>query len=112
MLKLLKNRKGQGMVEYGLIIAGVALVCFVGISVLGNKVGDLIAATAAILPGAQSEDNMPIRVGHLIEVHPNDDGHIVLNIAKILSNSNTPRLGRNFGLENPTDFGSLVLDVH
>ncbi|PQO33664.1 Flp family type IVb pilin [Blastopirellula marina] len=111
MLKLLRNRKGQGMVEYGLIIAGVALVCAVSVSVFGNKVGDMIAAAAAVLPGAQSSNNAPIQVGQLIETKIGDDGWIVLDVERIYNASNTPRLGNNFGLENPIDFGSLVLDV-
>ena len=53
MLKrLIRNRKGQGLVEYALIIAGVTLICAVGIAIFGHKVSDMISATAVILPGA------------------------------------------------------------
>ena len=52
MLKLLRNRKGQGLVEYALIIAGVTLIAAVGITVFGHKVDDMISMVAAILPGA------------------------------------------------------------
>ena len=52
MLKrLIRNRKGQGLVEYALIIAGVTLICAVGIAIFGHKVSDMISATAVILPG-------------------------------------------------------------
>lgn len=34
MRRLLRNRKSQGLVEYGLIIAGVALVSAAAVSVL------------------------------------------------------------------------------
>ena len=62
-----RNRKGQGLVEYALIIAGVALIAAVGISVFGHKVSDMIDAVAVILPGADTGDNGPISSGHLIE---------------------------------------------
>jgi hypothetical protein len=73
MLKLvrnrkgLRNRKGQGLVEYALIIAGVALIGIVGITMFGHKVADLIGTVAYILPGAHTDDNNPIVAGHLIE---------------------------------------------
>ena len=66
MRKLIRNRKGQGLVEYALIIAGVALIGIVGITMFGHKVADLIGTVAAILPGAHTDDNGPIVSGHLI----------------------------------------------
>ena len=59
MRKLIRgrNRKGQGLVEYALIIAGVALIAAVGISIFGHKVSDMIGAVAMILPGAHPDDN-------------------------------------------------------
>ena len=84
----------------------------VAISVFGNKVSDLIAASAAVLPGAQARNNGALISGSLLETQLNTDGQVVLNIQEILARSGTPRLGRNFGLENPTDFGALVLDVN
>ena len=64
---ILRNRKGQGLVEYALLIAGVALVSIVAISLFGEKTGDMISAVATVLPGADSDDNAPIAQGHLIE---------------------------------------------
>jgi len=49
MRKLIRNRKGQGLVEYALIIAGVALIGIVGITMFGHKVADMIGTVAAIL---------------------------------------------------------------
>ena len=58
MLKrLFKNRKGAALVEYGLLIAGVALVSSAAVSMFGHKTSDLIGAMAAVLPGAHSGDN-------------------------------------------------------
>ena len=74
MRKLIRNRKGQGLVEYALIIAGVALIGTVGITMFGHKVADLIGTVAAILPGAHTDDNAPIVAGHLIETDNNGPG--------------------------------------
>lgn len=73
---------------------------------------DLIAATAAVLPGASDADNMPIYSGQLIETNTNDDGWIVLDVERIVAVSGTPRLGQNFRLPDPNNFGGLVIDAH
>ena len=38
-----KNEEGQGMVEYGLIIALVAIVVIVGLQILGGKANTLFS---------------------------------------------------------------------
>lgn len=94
--KLFRNRKGQGLVEYGLIIAGVALISAAAISVFGHKTSDLISAVAAVLPGAHLGDNAPITSGHLIETTVGATGApIGLDAATIATNSGTDRLGVN-----------------
>jgi pilus assembly protein Flp/PilA len=46
----LKDReRGQGMVEYGLIIAAVAIAVIVALFALGPKIGSLFSSTAASL---------------------------------------------------------------
>ena len=40
MKKFFMNEEGQGMVEYGLIIALVAVVVIAAITLLGNGIGD------------------------------------------------------------------------
>ena len=57
---LLKNRKGQGLVEYAFIVAGVAFVCLLALSVFGHKVSDQFSVMAGMLPGAHAEDNAPV----------------------------------------------------
>lgn len=111
MHKFFSNKKGQGLVEYGLIIAGVALVCAAAISVFGHKTADLVAATAAVLPGAHADDNGPIITAKLIETAQDADNVINLDTAGITTNSATARLGNNFGLATPGDFGGLVLEA-
>ena len=46
MMKLWKNEEGQGMVEYGLIIALVAIIVIAGISLLGKNIGNLFNTVA------------------------------------------------------------------
>ncbi len=43
MMHLLMNENGQGMVEYGLIIALVATVVVIGLSAVGNKAAGLFS---------------------------------------------------------------------
>ncbi|EGF24774.1 hypothetical protein RBWH47_03141 [Rhodopirellula baltica WH47] len=114
MRKLFKNKKGQGLVEYGLIIAGVALICAAAISVFGHKTSDLIGATAAILPGAHADDNGPMVSGKLIETTGADTGVIALDSATIAGNTDTGRLDNNvFGATTAAGgdgFGGLVVE--
>ena len=53
MLKRIATEEdGQGLVEYGLIIAGVALVAIVAIWALGGKVTDLFNGLSFAGPAA------------------------------------------------------------
>ena len=111
---LLRNKKGQGLVEYALLIAGVALISAAAVSVFGHKTSDLIAAVATILPGAHSDDNNAITSGHLIETGPQAaGGAIQLDVTTISTNSGTDRLAGNVlgGTAGATDgFGNLVVE--
>ena len=95
MNKLLKNKKGSALVEYGLLIAGVALVSAAAVSVFGHKTNDLVSATAAILPGAHSDDNGPIVSSKQIETTRTAEtgGAIILDAAAAATEA--PRLGNN-----------------
>jgi len=113
MRKLLSNKKGQGLVEYGLIIAGVALICAAAVSVFGHKTSDLIAAVATVLPGAHADDNGPMVSGKLIETTGADDGAITLNVQRIATRADVGRLDANvLGTDGSTDgFGGLILEA-
>ena len=43
---LLTNKKGQGMVEYGLIIALIAVAAIVALGVLGPKIAELFTGVS------------------------------------------------------------------
>ena len=117
MRKFISNKKGQGLVEYGLIIAGVALICAAAVSVFGHKTSDLISAVATILPGAHGDDNAPIVSGKLIETTAGTaTAPITLDATTIVGAAGTPRLGVNVGGTASTlgtdGFGGLVLEAN
>jgi pilus assembly protein Flp/PilA len=109
--KFLRNRKGQGLVEYALLIAGVALVAIVGVSVFGEKTSDMIDAVATVLPGADGDDNGTIGQGHLIETTGQGSGAIQLDLNSIVGNSGTARLGNNLAGNTTNGFDGLITDA-
>ena len=94
---LVRSKKGAALVEYSLLVAGVALVGAAAVSILGHKTSDLMAALSAVLPGAHADDNGPIVSGKLIETIGAGTGSIALDFATITANVNTERLGINVG---------------
>jgi len=115
MRKIIRNRKGQGLVEYALIIAGVALICAVAISLFGHKVSDMIGAVAVVLPGAHDGDNGPIASGHLIDTTNASTGAngapITLDTAGIIAGNGTGRLGNNVMSDASNGFGGLIIET-
>ena len=57
------NRRGQGLVEYIIIVASVAMIALVAVSIFGHKVADQYAISAGMLPGAHTADNLPVATG-------------------------------------------------
>jgi pilus assembly protein Flp/PilA len=53
MMRLLSDESGQGMVEYGLIIALVATVVIIGLSAVGNKAVGLFSGVGDTLTAGQ-----------------------------------------------------------
>ena len=81
-----QKRRGAVLVEYALLIAGVALISAAAVSLFGHKTSDLIATVAAVLPGAHVDDNAPVMSGHLIETGPvGTGGSEALDITAILA---------------------------
>lgn len=115
--RLVRNSKGAALVEYALIVAGVALIGAVAVSIFGRKVTDMLATTAAVLPGAHAEDNAPIISGKLIETSPNAQGTdqggnsqngIGLDVNAITQGSGKARLSNAVGGDGA--LSSLVLE--
>src|ERR1700681_1207441 len=76
LLKKLGNvrRKGQAMVEYALLVVCIAVVGAVAVSMLGEKTAETLSVAAAVLPGAHTDDNVPITVAPLVPTKLNADG--------------------------------------
>ncbi len=116
MRKFFSNKKGQGLVEYGLIIAGVALICAAAVSVFGHKTSDLISAVATILPGAHADDNGPITSGKLIETTAAGTAPISLDVATIAANVGTAGNRLDVNVRGATaagtadGFGGLIVE--
>lgn len=108
--KLSRDRRGAVLVEYGLVVAGVALVAVAAISVFGHKTNDLIATSAAILPGAHADDNGPIVSGKIVETTGAADGPISVDLAGIGDATDTSRLATNYGFSEE-DLEALVVEV-
>jgi Flp pilus assembly pilin Flp len=99
-MQLLREKKGAALVEYGLLIAGVALISAAAVSTFGHKTNDLVATVAAVLPGAHADDNGAILSGKLIETTIGVAGSaagtgIAIDSAAILANATDTRLGNN-----------------
>jgi len=113
---LVKSEKGAALVEYALIIAGVALIAAATISIFGHKTNDMLATATAVLPGAHAEDNAPIVSGKVIETSPNapglDQGNsangIGLDVNAITQATGSSRLANDVGSDGQLQ--SLVLE--
>ncbi|MBS0209857.1 MAG: hypothetical protein JSS27_12990 [Planctomycetes bacterium] len=98
--KHLRNRRGQAMVEYAIIIGAVVLVGIGALSLLGHKATDLVGITAALLPGHDADTTGAIFSGELVQT-TNSGG--VIGVAGV-PGSATASLGINVD-------GNLVTDT-
>lgn len=109
VIRLLRDRKGAALAEYGLLLAGITLVSLAAVSLLGGKVGGLVASVASLLPGAYAQQNAPAAVGQLIETQTRDvngDGvaEVTVDAVGITDNNReTPRLADSLGLLRDDD---------
>lgn len=106
MLKLrqiLGNKKGQSLVEYGILVGGVALVCLAATAILGHKTNDLISSVAASIPGAHADDTGPIVSGKLVNTTVAADGTSI-----VLDAQSPGSIENNLGIPN---IGDLVVEA-
>ena len=75
MSKNISKRRGQGLVEYIIIVASVALISLAALSMFGHKVADQYAVGAGLLPGAHAGDNNPIATGFFAGINESADGN-------------------------------------
>lgn len=117
--RLLKSKKGQALAEYAVILVAVMVVSLAAITVLGHNVGDLLATTAAILPGSEPDYDAPVYVGEFIEltVPGAGAGPITLNITEIATaiNDATPTYRLDVNItdnQHTTAWLDLVEELH
>jgi pilus assembly protein Flp/PilA len=84
-----RSRRGAALVEYGLLVAGVAVVALAAVAILGGRVSGLFATSAAVLPGVQAEQT-PIQAGQFVQT--NAQGGVVVD-------ANGQSLAENLGID-------------
>jgi len=102
MRKLFSNKKGQGLVEYGILVGGIALVALAATAILGHKTTDLIGTVAAALPGAHSDDAGAIVSGRLVNVTQRSG-----QTGFVLDGTNPGSFASNLGI----DVDGLIVEV-
>jgi len=99
-----RTRRGAALVEYGLLVAGVAVVALAAVAILGHKVGDIFATSAAVLPGAHDSDNAPIAPGQLVNTTVGADG------GQVIDASTPNQLSAGLGITQD-QLDTLVIDT-
>ena len=100
LCKTTHKRAGQALVEYIVIVAAVALIALVAVSVFGHKVADQYAIGAGMLPGAHAEDNLPVTTGEYAGFAENAAGDALISNgavswADITGNATTGEMDNN-----------------
>jgi Flp pilus assembly pilin Flp len=95
--RLRRDRKGAALVEYALLVAGVALICLVAVALLGHKTNELVGAAAVTLPGAEAAENGPIAAGKLVETKQDANGAISLDVDRVRAGGE--RMKNNTGID-------------
>ena len=97
----LKSNRGAALVEYALIIAGVALVGAAAVSVFGKQVTSMLTTAAATLPGSHATSDPPTSNG--VETFQNATG----------LNEGSPATGQSIGNNVGADgsLSSLVVET-
>lgn len=92
-----RNRHlGQALVEYALLLAGIALVCVVAVAMVGHKTSNILAVVAAVLPGAHAEDNKPITVKGILPIDKSGTT-ITLDAANLVDPAGVDRMAGLLG---------------
>ena len=99
MRKLIRNKKGQGLVEYAFIVAGVAFICLLALSIFGHKLSDQYAIMAGMLPGAHAADNAPVAsmafLSTTVDIEGNQAGTGQVSWNQITGNVGTGGMNNN-----------------
>ena len=113
---LVRDKKGAALVEYSLLVAGIALIGAAAVSTFGHKTSDMMAAVAAVIPGAHADDNAALVSGKLIETSAGTaTTPIAVDIAGITAASGQERLGINIlgaTANGTTPLSTLVVEAN
>ncbi len=105
--KRVRRQGGAALAEYGLLVAGITMASLVAVSVLGSKVGGLVASVATMLPGAMIEDNGIVQVGELVKTKLSGNGNVIkLDEMKMLhqrSQDGVEGIGELFNIDKPEE---------
>ncbi len=91
-MKIRKNhqkKRGAALVEYGLLIAGVALVSAAAISVFGQKVGAITGAAASALPGNSPDNIGTFDPGQVVLTKKGENGTIQIDWDNVGTDQNS-----------------------
>ena len=69
-----QKKRGAALVEYGLLIAGVALICAAAVAMFGHKTNDLLGTVAAVLPSSDAADTGAVNSGKVIRTVNDGNG--------------------------------------
>jgi Flp pilus assembly pilin Flp len=89
-----RKKRGAALVEYGLLVAGVAIVTAVAISIFGHKVNDMMGTAAAILPSSDQADTGTITGGRIVQTTGGAGGDITIG-----QNTHLDTMQTMFGVE-------------
>ena len=64
--QLTQNRRGQGLIEFIIIVASVAFISLLSVGIFGHKIADNYAIAAGMLPCAHDEDIAAIDTGSFV----------------------------------------------
>ena len=109
-----RARKGQGLVEYIVITASVALIALVAVSMFGHKVASQYGIAAGMLPGASSESNQAVAVGYFAEVDGGSgtsQGNGRVSWDSITGNSDATQLNNNVKVLGMNDGSAFVAEL-
>ena len=115
LCKTTRKRSGQALVEYIVIVAAVALISLVAVSVFGHKGADQYAIGAGMLPGAHSEDNLPVTTGEYAGFTENSGGTALISNgavtwADVTGNTTTGEMDNNVVTSGSTGADAFVSD--
>ena len=74
-----KKKRGAALVEYGLLVAGVALTTAAAVSLLGHKTNAMLGTIASAQPSSNAEDVGAIRGGRIIATTDGSSGPITVD---------------------------------